>query len=103
MAFNINHMTPALFGEGTSLQTGERLKTLGCKKVLAVYDQGVKQAGITDKILENINEQEIEILGSVVWKDTKFKEILYGLCFDQKSYSVDELLDELKFYARNNK
>ena len=61
MAFNINHMTPALFGEGTSLQTGERLKTLGCKKVLAVYDQGVKNAGITDKILNSIREQEIEV------------------------------------------
>ena len=61
MAFNINHMTPALFGEGTSLQTGERLKALGCKKVLAVYDQGVKQAGITDKIIESIEEQEIEV------------------------------------------
>ncbi|HEY95029.1 MAG TPA: iron-containing alcohol dehydrogenase [Dehalococcoidia bacterium] len=61
MAFNVNHMTPALFGEGTSLQTGERLKTLGCKKVLAVYDQGVKQAGITDKIIESIREQEIEV------------------------------------------
>ena len=61
MAFNINHMTPVLFGEDTSLQTGERLKTLGCKKVLAVYDQGVKQAGITDKIIDSIKEQEIEV------------------------------------------
>ncbi len=61
MAFNINHMTPALFGVDSSLQTGERLKTLGCKKVLAVYDQGVKQTGITDKIIENIKEQEIEV------------------------------------------
>ena len=62
MAFNINHMTPALFGEGTSLQTGERLKTLGCKKVLAVYDKGVEQAGITDKIIKSIKEQEIEVV-----------------------------------------
>ena len=61
MAFNINHMTPVLFGEGTSLQTGERLKTLGCKKVLAVYDQGVKKVGITEKIIESIKEQEIEV------------------------------------------
>jgi alcohol dehydrogenase len=61
MAFNINHMTPVLFGEGTSLQTGERLKALGCKKVLAVYDKGVKQAGITEKIIESIKEQGIEV------------------------------------------
>lgn len=61
MTFNINHMTPVLFGEDASLQTGERLKGFGCKKVLAVYDQGVKNAGITDKIIEAIKEQGIEV------------------------------------------
>lgn len=61
MVFNINHMTPVLFGEGTSLQAGERLKMMGCTKVLAVYDQGVKVAGITDKIIEAIKEQGIEV------------------------------------------
>lgn len=61
MLFNINHMTPVLFGEDASLQTGERLKALGCKKVLAVYDQGVKNAGITDKIIDSIKEQGIEV------------------------------------------
>ena len=52
MAFNINHMTPVLFGEDTSLQAGERLKALGCKKVLAVYDQAAadKKANRTIKI-----------------------------------------------------
>ena len=62
MAFNINHMTPVLFGEGTSLEAGPRLKGYGCKKVLAVYDMGVKNAGITDKIIESIKEQEIEVV-----------------------------------------
>lgn len=61
MAFNINHMTPALFGEGSSLQAGEKLKGYGCKKVLAVYDMGVKNAGITDKIIASIREQGIEV------------------------------------------
>ncbi|MBN2240932.1 MAG: iron-containing alcohol dehydrogenase [Dehalococcoidales bacterium] len=62
MAFNINHMTPVLFGEDTSLQTGEKLEGLGCKKVLAVYDQGVKNAGITDKIIDSIQKQGIEVV-----------------------------------------
>jgi alcohol dehydrogenase len=61
MAFNINHMTPVLFGTDTSLQTGQRLKMFGCTKVLAVYDQGVKQVGITDKIIATIKEQGIEV------------------------------------------
>jgi len=61
MAFNINHMTPVLFGEGTSLQAGEQLKGMGCTKVLAVFDKGVKQTGIPDKIIESIKEQGIEV------------------------------------------
>ena len=51
---------PVLFGCGVSQQTGERLKKLGCKKVLVVCDKGVKQAGIVDKIIDNIHAADIE-------------------------------------------
>ncbi len=54
MPFNINHMTPVLFGANMSLRAGNRLRDLGCTKVLVVYDQGVKKAGIPDKIVKNI-------------------------------------------------
>jgi alcohol dehydrogenase len=53
MPFNINHLTPVLFGANMSLRTGMRLKGMGCKKVLFVYDQGIKKAGIPDKIVAN--------------------------------------------------
>ena len=54
MPFNINHMTPVLFGPNMSLRAGNRLRDLGITKVLVVYDQGVKKAGIPDKIVKNI-------------------------------------------------
>jgi alcohol dehydrogenase len=61
MDVNINLLPPVLFGTDTSLKTGERLKGLGCTKVLVVYDQGVKKAGIPDKIIENVKGAGIEI------------------------------------------
>lgn len=51
---------PTLFGVGTAGETGERLKGFGCTKVLVVYDKGVKDAGIADKIIANINAAGIE-------------------------------------------
>ncbi|MFC2039110.1 iron-containing alcohol dehydrogenase [Chloroflexota bacterium] len=60
MSYGINHLSPVLFGEGASSETGMKLKELGCTKVLCVFDQGVKKAGITEKIIENIKEQGIQ-------------------------------------------
>ncbi len=54
MTFAINHLSPAIFGENSSSETGARLKELGCKKVLCIYDKGVKNAGLVDKIIDNI-------------------------------------------------
>jgi alcohol dehydrogenase class IV len=51
---------PLLFGIGTSKQPGEKLKQLGCKKVLVVYDQGIKNSGVADKIIKIINDAGIE-------------------------------------------
>src|ERR1039457_4675271 len=61
MEYNINHMTPVLFGLDTSKQTGAKLKALGCNKVLFVYDQGVKKAGIVDQIINNVKEAGIQV------------------------------------------
>ncbi len=61
MEYNINHMTPVLFGADTSKQTGARLKSLGCRKVLFVYDQGIKKAGIVDKVINSVKEAGIAV------------------------------------------
>ncbi|MDR2771839.1 MAG: iron-containing alcohol dehydrogenase [Clostridiales Family XIII bacterium] len=51
---------PILFGPGVSARTGAELRALGCKKVLVVFDKGVKAAGIVDRILNSIREAGIE-------------------------------------------
>lgn len=51
---------PMLFGWGMSKLTGEKLKAFGCTKVLVVFDQGIKAAGIVDKILDSINAAGID-------------------------------------------
>ena len=51
---------PILFGCGLSSVVGEKLTDLGCKKVLVVYDQGIKAAGVADKIINYIHDAGIE-------------------------------------------
>jgi alcohol dehydrogenase len=62
MPFNINHMTPVLFGQNMSLRAGNRLKDLGATKVLCVYDQGIKKAGIPDRIIKNIKALGMQVV-----------------------------------------
>lgn len=51
---------PLLFGRGVSGAVGEKLGELGCKKVLVVFDQGVKSAGIAVRITDHINAAGID-------------------------------------------
>ena len=68
MEFTINFTTPVLFGEDTSLKTGEKLKELGVTKALFVYDQGVEKAGLPDKIIDSVKEAGI---GVVIYNGVK--------------------------------
>ncbi len=69
---------PLLFGTGTSKLLGDKLKGFGCSKVLVVYDMGIKNAGVADKIVKIINDAGIE----TVCYD--------GVQADPPDYSVDE-------------
>lgn len=51
-----------LFGTGTSSTVGEKLKALGVTKVLFIYDQGIKAAGIVDQITEYVVASGIDIV-----------------------------------------
>ena len=62
MVFRIGPKSEVLFGEHASDQTGERTKLLGCSKVLCVYDQGVKDAGVVGPIIENLKKAGLEII-----------------------------------------
>lgn len=45
MIYHYNQLVPVIFGEGAIDKLGEKVKELGCKKVMCVYDGGVKAAG----------------------------------------------------------
>lgn len=53
---------PMLMGSGASLRTGLKVRQLGCKKVLFVYDKGLKDVGIADVIADNLKNAGIEIV-----------------------------------------
>lgn len=53
---------PALMGSGSSLRTGLKVRELGCKKVLVVYDKGIEDLGIAGAIVENIQNAGVETI-----------------------------------------
>lgn len=55
--FRVPHVA---FGNGISKQTGERIKNMGCTKVLVVTDKGVINAGLVDPILDTLKENGLE-------------------------------------------
>ena len=55
-----NSIRDVLFGENSSLEIGKKLKELGVASALCVYDQGVKAAGLTDKIIKAIEGEGIK-------------------------------------------
>src|SRR5215210_7252991 len=52
--------TPITFGPGASEEAGWELKRLGATRVMLISDPGVVQAGITGKIRETIEAEDIE-------------------------------------------
>lgn len=71
---------PQYFGIGISAQLGDKLKALGCTKVLIVCDKGVEAAGIPAKLMGYITAAGIE---SVVYN---------GVLPDPPDTSIDEVV-----------
>lgn len=61
-SFERGASVPELFGDGTSQQTGVRLKGMGVKKCMVVSDKGVQGAGIVDEIVKTIADAGIEYM-----------------------------------------
>ena len=78
MPFSVNHLTPLFFGPHMSLRTGMRLREMGVTKVLFIYDQGVKKAGIPDKIIKNVEAMGIKV------------SVYEGVQPDPPDFTVDE-------------
>ncbi|MDR0616575.1 MAG: iron-containing alcohol dehydrogenase [Synergistaceae bacterium] len=51
----------AYYGVGASEKIGEEMAKLGCKKVLVVYDQGVKNAGIIEPIVSSLKNAGLAV------------------------------------------
>jgi alcohol dehydrogenase len=68
MSFRISPKSEVLFGAGETGQTGKRIMGFGCSKVLCVYDKGVKDAGIIDPIVKNMEKVGLKVVhyGTVI-------------------------------------
>lgn len=62
MEFQFGIPSQVTFGSGSVKKIGEVLAELNAKKVLCVYDQGVKQAGIIDQVFTYLKESGVTIV-----------------------------------------
>ncbi len=60
--YEYQQLTPVLFGDGAIQLLGEKVKELGCKKVMCVFDAGVKTAGISDKAENSLKATGVEYI-----------------------------------------
>jgi len=51
-----------MFGEGAAAEVGGRMAQLGCRKVLVIYDKGIKESGVADKVAGYVESAGIEIV-----------------------------------------
>ena len=49
--FEYNQLVPVMFGAGAIKELANKVSELGCKKVMCVFDSGVKASGIGEKAL----------------------------------------------------
>jgi alcohol dehydrogenase class IV len=62
MVTNYTQTCPVLFGVGAIEQLGEKVLALGVKKVLCVYDAGVKVSGIADRVSTILKNSGLEVV-----------------------------------------
>lgn len=62
MTYNFFTKSNIIFGHGSVKELPVILKEYEAKKVMLVYDSGVKQAKIADQVLEEIKKAELEVI-----------------------------------------
>jgi len=62
MPYTITSKSEVIFGEHASDQAGEKTKELGCSKVICIYDKGVKDAGIVDSVVKNLEDAGLVVV-----------------------------------------
>jgi 1,3-propanediol dehydrogenase len=63
MFFQYSQPSTVIFGRGAISALGEKIKELGCKKAMCVYDEGTEKAGIAGKAMDSIRAAGIEVVG----------------------------------------
>lgn len=62
MRFEFEFPTRVIIGDGTSEETGKLLSSYGVRRILCVYDQGLKATGIPARIINMIKQEGIEVV-----------------------------------------
>ncbi len=62
MIYDIKPTPPVMFGYDSTEQTGEKVKEMGCSKVMVVFDEAMKKLGYADKIIGLIKKEAIETI-----------------------------------------
>ena len=63
-SYEKNRVPHIVFENGSSASAGERMKAMGCTKVLIVTDKGVVKAGLVAPIAEALEKAGLEY---VIW------------------------------------
>lgn len=86
MVSKYNQLAPVVFGAGAIEGIGNIIKEMACKKVLCVYDSGVKAAGLSAKVEDSLRSAGVHFV-----------------IFDKiASEPPCELIDEGGAFAREN-
>lgn len=62
MVSTYNQLCPVLFGAGAVNQIADKVRQFGGTKALCIYDNGVKAAGISEKIVKLLSEAGIAVV-----------------------------------------
>lgn len=61
MSFNFFVKTNLVFGAGAVAELPGMIQSYGMKNVMVVYDAGVKAAGISEKVMEQVNKANVNV------------------------------------------
>lgn len=86
MVTNYTMLCPVVFGAGALGELGNKVKELGGNKVFCIYDAGVKNAGLAEKMTKVLDENQIE----------------YEVYEDVKPDPADTIIDQIADIARKS-
>ena len=92
MSFNFFARSNITFGRGASAALPELLKKYDLKKIMLVYDGGVKAAGIADKVIEQIEKAGVtyKIFDGVIPNPTN--EVVETAAKEAREFGADGLI-----------